>query len=154
MIKAGFGTSDITPSIGIIEPLFAHAMVWQSGKTKGAIISCDLIGVNKEITAETRRIINKMCGIPVENILVCGTHTHSGPTTSDLIGWGEKDFDYLATLPGRIAEAVRQGLTQMGEVEFEYGETKVNGISFNREKKGGEKGSFLYNKENNTHAIL
>lgn len=153
-MRVGFGTADITPplgvelcgfgwylgrrSTGIIEPLLARAMVWQAGETRGAIISCDLVGVRREIVRDVRAMVSAECGIPADHIVVCATHTHSGPTTVGFIGWGEKDPDYLVGLPERIAGAAQDAAKQMAPATLEYGEVPVDGISFNREYRGGE----------------
>ncbi|NJD04282.1 MAG: hypothetical protein FIA99_17185 [Ruminiclostridium sp.] len=158
-LVTGFGTSDITPPIGvelsgfgwyierkstgIIEPLLARAMVWQAGETKGAIISCDLIGVTKELVEDVRTRVSVECRIPPGNILVCATHTHSGPAVVNLIGWGERDIEYLKTLPARIAASANSAESQMVASELEYGEAEIKGISFNREDKEGQIDSLL-----------
>ena len=148
-LMVGFGTSDITPpvgvelsgfgwylerrSTGIIEPLLARAMLWQTDEIKGAVISCDLIGVTKELVKDVRARVSVECLIPVNNIIVCATHTHSGSAVVNVIGWGERDFGYLDTLPGRIASAAKSAVSQIAAAELEYGETEVNGISYNRD---------------------
>ena len=150
---AGFGTSDITPpvgvelagfgwylgrkSTGVIEPLHAKAMLWQSGGEKGALVACDLIGVSKPLVKEARETISAECGIPCDNIIICATHTHSGPASYKIIGWGEIDPDYLKRLPRKIADSAKAAQGAMSPACLEYGETPVNGISFNRDVKGG-----------------
>ncbi|GBG08964.1 hypothetical protein PAT3040_03581 [Paenibacillus agaridevorans] len=116
----------------MLEPLYAHAFAWQTEDVKGVIISCDLLGISKEITEQVRSLIQAECQIPFDHILVSATHSHSGPTTVDLIGWGEKDSDYLAGMPERIAQAAVAALAGMVDVTFEYGETHVEGIAYNR----------------------
>ena len=46
-------------------------------------------------------------GIPEDNILICATHTHTGPEvrTNSVVGVCEP---WLAELPGRLVEAVRK----------------------------------------------
>jgi len=146
---AGFAVSDITPpvgtelcgfgkfrgrkSTGIIENLYARAFAWQSGERRGAIIVCDLIGVSSDITRDVRSILKRELNLPPENVLVAGTHTHSGPATVKLIGWGEKNSEYLKTLPERIASAAIAAIGKLSDAEFEYGEAYVDGISYNRD---------------------
>jgi len=148
-IRAGFGTADITPPVGVelcgfgwyigrkstavLEPIFAHAFAWQTGEMKGVIVSCDLLGVSKDITEQVRKLIETACEIPLDHILICATHSHSGPTTVGLIGWGEKDPSYLAALPERIAQAAIEACTNMEDASFAYGEAHVEGIAYNRE---------------------
>lgn len=152
-LRVGFATSDITPPTGtelcgfgwyigrkstaVLEPLLARALVFESGDVRGAIVACDLVGVTRDITRDARRLVQAGCAIPEENVIVCGTHTHSGPTTVDLIGWGEKHLEYLSGLPERIAGAAMQAAGRTTSARMEYGEAPVEGISFNREYAGG-----------------
>ncbi|UUZ84603.1 neutral/alkaline non-lysosomal ceramidase N-terminal domain-containing protein [Paenibacillus sp. P26] len=118
-MKAGFGQTDITPQVGIelcgfgwhlerkstgiIEPIYANAFVWQLGERKGVIVSTDLLGVDKDITHRARLEIADSCQIPYDHILICATHSHSGPTTVGLIGWGER-----SAILGRSSRTDRQ----------------------------------------------
>lgn len=159
VLAAGFGRADITPDVGVelcgfgwyigrvstgvLEPLYANAMVWEAGGQQGAIVSCDLIGISRELSRRIRETIAQSCGIPYDHILVCFTHTHSAPATMEMIGWGEPDEAYLRTLPTRIAEAARAAAGSMAATELAYGEVAVEGISYNREshtkhRPGGE----------------
>jgi hypothetical protein len=151
--RTGMAASDITPEVGgelcgfgwylnrvstgIIEPLYANALVWQLEETKGVIISCDLLAVSAEITESVRQLVGKRCGIPLDHIMVCATHTHSGPPTKLNVGWGDMDPEYMAVLPERIAKAAFAAHDRLVETALEYGEIAVEGISFNREDKGG-----------------
>lgn len=158
-LSAGFGRADITPEVGVelcgfgwyigrastgvLEPLYANAIVWEAGGQRGAIVSCDLIGISRELSRRVRGSIAQTCSIPYDHILVCCTHTHSAPATMELIGWGEPDEAYLQTLPDRIAEAARIAAGSMAATELAYGEVEVEGISYNREshtkhQPGGE----------------
>lgn len=152
-VKVGFAVSNITPSVGvelcgfgwyinrvsqgIIEPLYANAMVWQTEEAKGAIVSCDLIGIPASLTHRIRELAQEQCGIPYDHILIAATHTHSGPATKSNIGWGEVDEDYVEGLPAKIVKAIKKANEDLKDASFEYGEIEVQGISYNREDKGG-----------------
>lgn len=135
---AGFGYNIERKSTGVLDPLFAKAFVWEGNGTRGAIIVCDLIGVKPDITAEIRRIVEERCGIPGDHVLISCTHTHAGPATVDIVGWGEMDETYLKGLPERVAQSVIAAGIHMEEVTLEYGEAAVNGISFNRETRNDQ----------------
>src|SRR5689334_2545483 len=90
-LKAGAATSVITPSIGekivggfvpypsthIHDELHARCLVLDDGKTKIALVVCDLLGINHQVSTEARREIQERLGIPRDNVLISGTHTHS-----------------------------------------------------------------------------
>jgi hypothetical protein len=97
-IKAGAAVTDITPTSfpvnmpggfsaneakGAHDPLNARALVLDDGKTKLAWVVIDHLSVPRKVTAEAKEIASKATGIPVENMLVSATHTHSGVSAAD-----------------------------------------------------------------------
>ena len=97
-IKAGAAVADITPTQfpvnmpggftgneakGAHDPLTARALVLDDGKTKLAWVVIDHLSVPRKVTAEAKEIASKATGIPVENMLVSATHTHSGVSAAD-----------------------------------------------------------------------
>src|SRR5580704_13826714 len=94
-LQAGFATANITPPLdlelagfgpfmerratAIHDPLLAHAMVLAAEGKRFAIVSCDLLAVSQELTQSVRRQVEAGTGIPGPHIMVCATHTHSGP---------------------------------------------------------------------------
>jgi len=121
-LKAGIGRVNLTPAIGnwllgfanresgctsIRDELYATALVLDDGGQRLAIISCDLLFVHPRIVAQVRAIIETTTDIPSQNVMICCTHTHSGPP-----GFATKqsyliDKAYVVHLPFRIAGAVR-----------------------------------------------
>jgi len=51
--------------------------VLDDGKTKLALIVCDLLGLHRSVCMAAREMIEKETGIPAVNVLISGTHTHS-----------------------------------------------------------------------------
>src|SRR5450830_1324488 len=109
-MQAGFAKTDITPrvgvelagfgpfinrhSIGVRDRLWARAMALeQDGKTL-VLVSCDLIGVTRSITARVRQLVNESTRLPLDTIMLHCTHTHSGPNVATYHGWGETDAPY------------------------------------------------------------
>ena len=71
----GYGARKGRPSTGAHDPLFAKALVLDDGTTRVAIVTTDLVGTN----AEMKRRVSERTGIPPERLLLCASHTHSGP---------------------------------------------------------------------------
>ena len=120
-IDVGFGSNLVTPGLGVYmagyfekrrstamhDELYARAMVFDDGATRGALLCCDLITVPAEEVAKIREIVEARTGIPGKNVMVCGTHTHTGPNTRR--GSLEEDdptIEWLDGMPARAAEAV------------------------------------------------
>ena len=60
------GDYDQCDSQGVLDDLYAKAAVWDDGKTKAALVVCDLIGVPRGPVLEARRIIAEKTGIPAD----------------------------------------------------------------------------------------
>lgn len=96
MSKTGVSMVDITPPIGmefigyhrpngiqnIDERIFATAIIFETTENKMVVISIDNIGMLIEDTTEIREKVAKELSLPVKNIMVVFTHTHSGPATA------------------------------------------------------------------------
>ncbi len=156
-LKGGCGKVNITPPVGVpligsygkpsddvLDELYAKAMVLDDGTNTVAIVSCDLLYAPlEEITGPVRRIIRDKLGIPEQNVLVCGTHTHSGPEvfTRSKFETAEKDADvkinqsYLATLVEKIASAAMLAHKNMQEVRIGAAKGQLPEIVFNRRPK-------------------
>ncbi len=149
-MRAGFAQTDLTPPVGVelcgfgffrrrrsngeYEPLYAKAMVVEADGTEVLIVACDLIGLTREIADEVRSCASELTGIPVEAIMLCCTHTHSGPATLDFVGLGEPDHRYLAGLPGKIAQAARLAHENLAEARMSVAEIEmpVEEVCYNR----------------------
>ena len=73
---------------------------------------------------------------PSEVLITC-THTHSGPATGGMLGWGEPDGIYVETLPSRIAGAAAKAWAARKPVKWRYAEVPCEGIAINRETDRG-----------------
>ena len=94
-------------SVGVDNPLYAKAIVLESGGTRLACITLDLISVDRAFGGDTAvELASQATGIPTDHICYSCSHTHTGPYTrkrqADFM-----DMDWFATLPERVAEAVR-----------------------------------------------
>jgi hypothetical protein len=131
-LKAGAAAVDITPPLGIRmagyfeervardvhDPLFAKALALDDGEATLVIVVCDLLGVKRERLDEAKRLIRERTGIPPSNVLICCTHTHTGPDVDDL-GYppsregGAGDFGYGELLARKIADAAQLAVERL-----------------------------------------
>lgn len=89
VLKGGVAEVDITPPVGyphyrgfatgVKDPLYVKALVLQQGEVKWALAVCDLLWIERDLSAEVRLQVREKTGIPFENILLSATHTHTGP---------------------------------------------------------------------------
>lgn len=119
IFKAGAAISNITPKVGtsingnmqdalvrnVHDDTFARGIVLDDGQTRLAIVVSDLCMIYREQLDAAKRRANEHTGIPVENMLMSATHTHSGGTACSVFQ-SDPDPDYLTFLSERIADAV------------------------------------------------
>ena len=95
-MQIGFSKVDITPPIltctnggyyfepkethrGVHDPLYARTIVFKRDDMSAAIISLDLLSIQKSSVLKIKEMITKHCSIPESNIILHATHQHSGP---------------------------------------------------------------------------
>jgi len=116
------------PAVGVHDDLHVSALVLDDGVRKMAILAADLIAVEKELVSSVRKAISERTGMDVNDILVCASHTHSGPVTS-----GDKvDREWLNSLQDRIVDITLQAFEKRVEAKLGVGQGRVEGIGANR----------------------
>lgn len=66
------------PSEGTLDPLFARAIVVESGGARVAWAAVDLVAVDRSFTQEVGERL-RAAGLPPARLVVSASHTHSGP---------------------------------------------------------------------------
>jgi hypothetical protein len=149
-LLAGAATSNITPELGsdivggflpfpathIHDELHARCLVLDDGKTKLALVVCDLLGLHRCVSIEARKLIEDATGIPAANVLISATHTHSA---GNAIGAAPRGFysdheltDYQRFVARRIADGVRRAVNLLRPAEVAFGHIDVPDHVFNR----------------------
>lgn len=142
--KAGVAFKDITPqkavylagfqggrkSQGVHDPIFARCFVLSNGKTSVGLVSMDLLGmIGPDIVAIKR-------GVPAlapEHIIVSFTHTHSGPDTTGLWGFGPlsgRDESYMRETTDRAAACLNDAAEDLQDITLHFGATTVQYSKF------------------------
>jgi hypothetical protein len=100
------------PSTGVLDDLYAKALVLGDGNERLALVVCDLIGFGIDMVNEMRDIIQRQTGISPDNTMITCTHTHTGPN----LGAAEKA--YVEGLKFHIAGAVASAVNNMQEARI------------------------------------
>lgn len=97
-VRMGYGEADITPmepvqlvgfyrpdnrSRGVRDPLRLQALVWESGRERGCLLTVDSLGFTVELTGILRDRAAGMLHIQREQVMVCFSHTHSAPNAAE-----------------------------------------------------------------------
>lgn len=151
--RVGAARVDITPkdgtplggyyhfrgSAGVLDPLYAKTIVMEKDGTHAVIVVLDLSGTVRPIVEAARKLIQEQCGIEGDHVLISGTHTHTGPQQprdslmDDITKVNSPPgVAYTSSLPGLIAESVKQAKAKLAPVNASVAIGKAEGISFNR----------------------
>ncbi len=131
---SGFGPFLNRYSVGVKLPLLAKGIAFAVGGRMAVIVNCELIGVTRETARQACVLIRReIPALAEKDILICATHTHSGPATGCLHGWGEPDPLYLELLPDRIAAAGIAAVNALEPATIEFGTARCEHIGLNRE---------------------
>ncbi|MBE5796570.1 MAG: hypothetical protein E7327_04235 [Clostridiales bacterium] len=131
-MRAGFGKWELTPPMGVElagygyylgrcaqtvrDPLYARAVMLEAGEERTLVISCDLLGLSKQVCREVFAHAEKY-GVPRQRVIIVSIHTHTGPCIKYHEGCGFVDDAYVRTVGGQICRAVDEAAADLGEVE-------------------------------------
>ena len=107
------------------------------GKHRAILVNLELCGTPLTLARRIRAAVAQRTGCRPSEVLVTCTHTHSGPATGGMLGWGEPDAIYVETLPSRIANAAEKAWKARKPVAWRYAEVPCEGIAINRETDRG-----------------
>jgi hypothetical protein len=108
--------------------------VLDNGKTRLAIIIIDNIGPSRALCDEAKKRIHEKTGIPPENILIAGTHTHSSVSArgASRLQHEASFTDYQEFVIRRIVDGVRRAMNQLEPARIGWGSTEEPTQVFNR----------------------
>ncbi len=144
MLQAGFGKADLTPPLGtplaghfarrpaqgIHDPLLATAVVMDADEERLAVVSCDLLGMPRDVVQRVRELAHQQVGLEADRVLVHGTHTHAGPELRP--DRGEVDERYRDLVVEKIATALVLATRDLAPCELAWTRGSESRLSFNR----------------------
>ncbi|MFZ5563190.1 MAG: neutral/alkaline non-lysosomal ceramidase N-terminal domain-containing protein [Thermodesulfobacteriota bacterium] len=155
-LRAGLARVDITPPPGIATAgyslmaevcrgfrtrLYARAVYIQDDDGREvALVSCDLLSGSRLLHHRVAELAGPVTGIEAHELMVAGTHTHSGPGNyfssnfyNDFAGgksgFDPRIFDFLAR---RIADAVIAAHANRRPAKIALGRAEIYGMTRNR----------------------
>lgn len=127
------------PSTGVLDDLYAKAAVLDDGKTKVALVVCDLLWLPRSVVLEARQQIQANSGISADCVMISATHTHTAPVVvgesslDELMSGGSPLCrEYAQQLPQRIAQAVAEANSHLTAARLSYGQEQETKLSFIR----------------------
>ncbi len=114
--SAGFARLDITPPLGVamigagprktkgvLDPLYVNAVAFGDGEKSAVLLVADLLGMYGKFGFEWPGKIAQTVGLDKESVILCCTHTHTGPSPS-------ADKEYFDWLFRRLCDAAQMAL--------------------------------------------
>jgi len=148
LLRAGAATSNITPPLGVSlngsmsdrtashihDELHARCLVLDNGTNMLAIVVCDSCMMPQSILNEAKHLAHGHTGIPLDQMLVSATHTHTAPTVTGVFQ-SQPDPDYPAFLAVRISDGIRRAVNNLAPAKIGWGVGSEPTQVFNRRWK-------------------
>lgn len=130
-LKLGVSREIITPKIGgrlfgyspdirsesVNDDLTVTAFYFEQGDIQALMITATVAEIHNDLDLEIRNLIEEKLGIPKDACMLSATHTHSGPCTTKLAGWGDIDREYCDDIfIPQILRAVEKAKLDLKEV--------------------------------------
>lgn len=145
--RAGAAAIDITPkefplnmpggfSANLAEkahdPLHSRALVLSDDAMTLALVVVDSLGLAPDVVAEAKSLAGEATGIPVERMLICSTHTHSGPSSSAGESSPPPARAYRILAVEGIAQSIIDAHQRLASAMIGFGEHPLAEEVFNR----------------------
>ena len=88
----GYGPDVFSESVA--DDLTVTAFYFKQGDTKALMLSATVCLIQTQLTESILSLVAGKFNIPKQNCILCATHTHSGPNTAGVEGWGDIDKKY------------------------------------------------------------
>lgn len=145
IFKAGAAISNITPELGssinggfqdgkaafIHDELHARCLALDDGTIKLVLVVADSCVIGRDIFDDAKKVASEATGLPMENMLMSATHSHSCGTLQ-AVGQSEPNPLYQRFVARRIADGVRRALNNLAPVRIGWGFVDVPQHVFNR----------------------
>lgn len=126
---AGFGRTSQRMSKTIRDNLYASAIAMRDEDGYMVIfLQMDLQRASDITVDVIRPIIAEKTGIPMDHIMLHGTHTHSGP---DLNNTSEPSIvEYIDYLNAQLEQVILEAVDDLKPAELYYGSGETDGLNF------------------------
>lgn len=125
VFMTGYGDDITRRSEGVLEELFVTCVAITDNKDNTImLITSDVLSADMQI--QVRGAVVKATGVPYENIIYSGTHTHSGPKIGDRNSAYTKDYYEF------VAQAAKQAMDDRAVAAVKIGSSHIDDLSFVR----------------------
>src|SRR5262245_18790267 len=144
-LQAGAAVLSITPNLGVSlngsmqdrraehihDELYARCLVLDNGETRVVLVLLDLLAARKDWLGEIKHQINGFTNIPLTNILISCTHTHSAVSAVEVFQ-SNPDAAWLRWAGPRVADCVRVAINRLAPARVGWAVGREERVAFNR----------------------
>jgi neutral ceramidase len=112
---------------GVHDDLTATALALDDGLHRAVIVACDLLAINEHTVAR----IQAQTG---SNVVICCSHTHSGPITFAGQRSSRRNREYITDLVSQIVMAVKEAQTNQQPARLSWAQGEAD-IAVNRRER-------------------
>ncbi len=153
-LRASAGRSKITPlagvdlagyahregsSVGLHDDLWYRALVLDDGNIRLVLIALDLLSIDFELDGLLRAAVAEAAQTDLDHVLINCSHTHAGPAITARQSLGERNRDYVASLPNQVAKTAAEAARRLAPCSLRHGEAPIRvGINRRETRPDGE----------------
>jgi neutral ceramidase len=136
------------PGQGAAQPLHAKAIAFEDAGGRLAVIATlDVLGLTEPVVERIAAAVQRRHGLPREGLVLCSSHTHSGPVIDDQLAvaydltpsqWDDVRAS-TARIEGQVVAVVGQALDALRPARLRWSQGKV-GFGANRRTAFGPDG--------------
>ncbi len=144
----GLATGDGAPEArGFLTPLYIKALVLANGEDEVAIVTLDMLGIDRPDAQRAAALAETRSGIPAANILMTCSHTHVAPSMLPTLHTYRRAFHpkwddaaiareraWVNVVVESIAEALSQAKGRLQEASIGVATAEVPWLIFNRRR--------------------
>lgn len=145
-MKTGFAKRCITPPTGtpisgyyapryvkgVLDDLFARAVVFDDGCKQAAVIALDIVGMGQEYFERIKDAVVKKIGIEKDAIFINCSHTHTGPSLGDEDTGLISSESYIEFFVETVSDTVVYAKQDLKETKMSTASAQAKNISFVR----------------------
>jgi hypothetical protein len=132
----GYGARHDMPSVGVLDPLRARALVLAAGKERIALVSLDLgRAPTRKSTEAIRKRVKEGAGI--EHVFLVASHTHHGPVI-ETDNWPTPQNSYVRQLEQKLSDVILEAAKGLRPARVGFASKEVP-LNRNRHSKRADK---------------
>lgn len=129
---AGYAARGNRLSETVEDPLTARALFLEQGDVRAVLLVADLVGVDESWGRRLRTQIGEQLSMPMEHVVVLGTHTHFGPAIRAVKTAGEEHETWPGSAVSAMAQAATGAAACAEELSLRVGAADVGEMMYNR----------------------